>query len=267
MTASLSPHRVASPTDLTEDAALAFRQRGFLAIDRLIDDGVLAQLRSAYDDVIDGKRAAVGDRHLGGVIRQVKDPSTAHPLFADNPAIDVGIRIAATVFGHDRFARFYEMLIDKPAGTVHETPWHQDLGYFGKPVASEGTPGGLEDIQVWVALDDVDVDNGCMQFVPRAFGEPAVAHVVVSGDPNDEGRLIAVADVGALGVDNAVACPLPAGGCTMHFVSTPHYTGPNLTTDRRRRAYIFNIGPAGLGAQVAKQFEREWNREFNNGAV
>jgi hypothetical protein len=35
----------------------------------------------------------------------------------------------------------------------------------------------------------------------------------------------------------AVACPVPAGGCTMHASYTLHYAGPN-TSPRPRRAYI-----------------------------
>jgi hypothetical protein len=251
-------HRIADLGEFDDEVAAATLRRGFLAIERLVDHSTLDDLRGAYDDVIDRRVTAAGDRHLGGIIRQVKDPSTAHSLFADNPAIDAGRWLAARLFGHDRVARFYEMLIDKPAGTPHETPWHQDLGYFGKPVAAEGTPGDLDDIQVWLALDDVDESNGCMQFIPTPFGSPARAHVVASGDPNDEGRLVALADPAALDLDGNVACPLPAGGCTVHFVSTPHFTGANMTSDRNRRAYIFNIGPTGFAAATKAAFERDW---------
>jgi ectoine hydroxylase-related dioxygenase (phytanoyl-CoA dioxygenase family) len=253
-------HRIATLAELDHPARVAFLARGFLAVDRFVDDHALDGLRAAYDDVIARRTVAAGDRQLGGIIRQVKAPSTAHPVFAANDAIAAGVRVASQLFGHEHFDRFYEMLIDKPAGTPHATPWHQDIGYFGRPVVRPGTSGRLEDIQIWVALDDVDEGNGCMQFLETPFGSPALAHVVAAGDPDDEGRLVALADLAALPVERVVPCPLPAGGATMHFISTPHFTGPNLTADRPRRAYIFNIGPAGFAAASAATFEKQWGR-------
>lgn len=91
---------------------------------------------------------------------------------------------------------------------------------------------------MWLALDDVDVDNACMQFVPMPNGAPLLEHRAVSGELDDEGRLLAFAQ--PFDATAAVPAPLKAGGCTVHLISTPHYTGPNLTT-RPRRAYIFNI--------------------------
>lgn len=41
----------------------------------------------------------------------------------------------------------------------------------------------------------------------------------------------------------AVACPLPAGGMTIHQPKTLHYTGPNRT-NTPRRAYILFFGYA-----------------------
>lgn len=93
-----------------------------------------------------------------------------------------------------------------------------------------------------------------MQFVPRRHGEPSLTHTVVSGDPDDEGRLIALVDFDASG---AVPAPVPAGGCTVHLPGTPHFTGTNLTS-RPRRAYIFNIGTAALAAGASAAYTATW---------
>jgi ectoine hydroxylase-related dioxygenase (phytanoyl-CoA dioxygenase family) len=231
------------------DAPAAFLADGYACIDHFVDAPLLADIRVAYDEVISGRVQARLDRMLGGIIRQVRSPSTDHPFFVDNPAVHAGRRLAAHLFGGtaDDYAKFYEMLIDKPAGTAHETPWHQDIGYFGRPVAPPGFPTGMPDLQIWVALDDVDADNGCMQFLPRRHGEPAWEHVVASGDPDDEGRLLRCSDaaLATAPLHTAVVGSVPAGGATVHVPGTPHYTGPNLT-DRPRRAYIFNIAPRGF---------------------
>ncbi|MEM9036903.1 MAG: phytanoyl-CoA dioxygenase family protein [Actinomycetota bacterium] len=241
------PLVILDPASVSEAERDGFRERGFAVVPRLIDDHVVAELRAGYDDIISGRIAARGDRRLGDVIRQVKDPSLDHPVFAANAAVDAGVRLAAGLFGHGEYDRAYEMLIDKPSGTVSETPWHEDVGYFGRPVTPAGADTDLADIQVWVALDDVDVANGCMQYLPRAVGAPSLAHRVASGDPDDEGRLIEID--GDLDTAAAVACPLAAGGATVHTVGAPHFTGANLT-DRPRRAYIFNIGPRRFSQSV-----------------
>jgi ectoine hydroxylase-related dioxygenase (phytanoyl-CoA dioxygenase family) len=253
MDQSTLPPVVRNPAAVTDDERAAFFAAGFAVVPRLVDDAVVEELRAAYDDIIAGRTRARGDRHLGGIIRQVKDPSIDHPVFEHNAALEAGTGLAAALFGDGAFGKVYEMLIDKPSGTVHETPWHQDVGYFTMPVAPPGTDTSFEDIQVWVALDDVDEDNACMQFVPRPFGAPSLRHRVAAGDPNDEGRLIAVDE--PLDTSRAVACPLAAGGCTIHAVGTPHYTGPNAS-ERPRRAYIFNIGPAEV-SEFAQRAIRE----------
>jgi hypothetical protein len=229
-----------------DDAPGAFVDAGFACIDHFLDPSMLAEARQAYDEVVSGAVRARHDRMLGGVIRQVRSPSTDHPYFVDNDVITLGRRLAAHLFGGtaDDYDKFFEMLIDKPGGTPHARPWHQDIAYFGRPVAPTGFPTDVPDLQIWVALDDVDAENGCMQFLPRRHGEPAWAHEVASGDPDNEGRLLRLTDdaLAAAPLDEVVVGAIPAGGATAHAPGTPHYTGPNLT-GRPRRAYIFNVAP------------------------
>lgn len=222
----------------------AWERDGFAVLDRFLDPALLAELRAGYDDILLGRVAVNGDRMLGDRIRQVMCPSTAHPVFADNAAVAAGLAIARQVFGTRETYRTFDMLIDKPAGHRHETPWHQDHAYGAHPFSAAGTPIRNRTIQFWVALDDVDEDNGCMQFVPGCHREPLLEHYVASGRPDGDERLLAIVEPDKrLDLSRRVVATLPAGGCTLHCEGTPHYTGPNVTADRGRRAYIFNVGP------------------------
>jgi ectoine hydroxylase-related dioxygenase (phytanoyl-CoA dioxygenase family) len=226
---------------LTDEQRTRYEQDGFLAIERLVDEDTLQALRDAYDDVLERDVPARGDRMLGGITRQVMMPSTAHPVFDANPAIDEATEIATDVFG-TAAVRFFDMLIFKPAGHPHETPWHQDMAYADMPTAPAGRTIPLETIQFWVALDDVDEVNGCMHFVPGAHLEPLLEHVVAGGEPDDPARLLALTDAPRqLDLERVVPAPLRAGGATMHSYGTPHMTPPNRSADRPRRAYIFNL--------------------------
>lgn len=219
-----------------------FHRDGFAVIDRLVPDDALAVLRTAYDELIDGG-GAPGDRLLGGLTRQVMRPADTHPVFADNPAFRRGVAIAEALLGGP-VERAFDMLIYKQPGHPHETPWHQDASYSELPFAPAGAAVPLGALQFWVALDDVDTENGCMHFVPRRQ-HTLLQHHVASGDPDDPGRLLALDDPETqLDLSTAVAAPLRAGGCTIHSYGTPHYTPPNRSTTRPRRAYIFNLAPA-----------------------
>ena len=241
--------RISTSTRTTQLAAAqldTWERDGFLVLDRFLDPDLLAALRAGYDDILLGRVAADGDRMLGGRIRQVMCPSTAHPVFADNPAVAAGLAIARRVFGTAQAHRTFDMLIDKPVGHRHETPWHQDAAYGAHPFAAPGSAIHNGTIQFWVALDDVDEENGCMQFLPGRHREPLLEHHVVSGRPDGDERLLAVVQPEErLDLSRRVVATLPAGGCTLHAEGTPHYTGPNVSAGRARRAYIFNVGPVG----------------------
>jgi hypothetical protein len=236
----------------------AFWRDGFGVIDRLVDDHEVQRLRMAYDEILDGVVAAPGDRQLGGITRQVKGPAQAHPVFDRNAALDAAIELGTELLG-EPVIRFYDMLIFKGPGHPHATPWHQDIGYFGRPVAAPGSPAVLNDLQFWVALDDVDVENGCMHFVPGRHRDGSLEHRVCAGDPDDEGRLIEIASAeDRLDLSAVIACPLRAGGATAHLPGTPHFTPPNTSPDRPRRAYIFNLAPERFIAAAARSASKEW---------
>lgn len=231
---------------LTDEQADRFHRDGFLAVDRLIDDGAVEELRDAYDRIIAREIEAAGDRMLGGVTRQVMIPAAASETFNRNAAIGEAKAVVRRLYGVDDVKRSFDMLIFKPPGHPHDTPWHQDFAYTQRPFAPAGipTPDEPQSLQFWVPLDDVDVETGCMQFVPGLHRHGSIEHIVASGDPDDEGRLLAIPDPESrLDLSTAVACPIPAGGCTLHHPFTPHYTGPNTSADRLRRAYIVNLAP------------------------
>jgi ectoine hydroxylase-related dioxygenase (phytanoyl-CoA dioxygenase family) len=119
-------------------------------------------------------------------------------------------------------------MIDKPPRTGHDTPWHQDEAFWELDL-------GYHACAVWLALDDVDVDNGCMQFLPGSHRRGIVTHRHLYDDPMVSALVIDDVDERA-----AVPVPLAAGGATFHTQTTMHHTGPNLT-DRRRRAFAIEV--------------------------
>jgi len=101
-------------------------------------------------------------------------------------------------------------------------------------------------------LDDVDEHMGCMEFIPGVYHKPMPEHFVSSGDPEDEGRLLAMVNPERdLDLLTRVACPLKAGGATVHGYATPHYTGPNRSSTRGRPAFIFSFANPDALANIS----------------
>ncbi len=236
----------------TAEQIETFRSQGFVRVPRLIEPDILEALRQAYDLLIGRGASAAGtrDSRLGGLTRQIVRPELAHPLFESNPALDAGKALARQLRGWDEPAFFYSQLLYKPPRHPHATPWHQDDAYGAMPFAAAGSPLSHATMQFWLALDDADVDNGCMHFHPPVSGDRLLAHRVAAGEPDDDARLLGLEDEAAsIDPEAVVACPLAAGGCTIHDSGTLHYTPPNRS-ERPRRAYIFNFADPAFMARL-----------------
>lgn len=221
----------------------SFKTEGFLAIPKLADAKTVAAIGAVYDAMLDGEiDVTPTDNPLGMITRQIMMPSRYHEMFRSNPALDSAREIAKVLLKHQAPKPIFDMLIYKEPGHTATTPWHQDFSYSVMPHAPAGVSIPTDEIvQFWLALDVVDERNGCMHFVPAAHRQPMLEHYVASGAPDYSQRLLAIRDpAGSLALETAVACPLEAGGATVHNYGTPHFTSGNTTTDCRRRAYIFN---------------------------
>ena len=105
----------------------------------------------------------------------------------------------------DRMASFYgpdlvlwrsNIFVKDHGGS--ETGWHQDMNYW--PIEP------LINISAWLAIDDVDQENGCANLIP-GFHRKAIPHITA---PLDKGfREIAAPSF--VDDSNAVAMPLKAG--------------------------------------------------------
>ena len=76
-----------------------------------------------------------------------------------------------------------------------------------------------------------------MQFIPGSHKSEIVPHHSIGHDVRVHGlEMDRLPDP-----SKAVACPIPAGGCTIHSNRTMHYAGANRS-DMPRRALILGFG-------------------------
>ncbi|MCW2837692.1 MAG: phytanoyl-CoA dioxygenase [Marmoricola sp.] len=157
------------------------------------------------------------------------------------------VRLAAQLLG-DRVTFEGMHAIRNPARSGAATPWHQDQAYWDPHFEHFG-------ITVWAPLQPATLENGCMQFVPRSHHLGVQPHELIS--PDSHGLRLTAMDA----VKAVVACPLPAGGATVHFCRTLHYTGPNTTTGPRRALIVdFKAPPVPLPEPRSMPWRRpEWS--------
>jgi hypothetical protein len=217
-------------TTLARHQLESFSRNGFLPIDRIISDDELDKLRRIYDCLFSGDPGKLGGGkfHLDGqrnddgtYLPQILQPSRYFPELAAMDYHAAARGIARQVLGEALEERHGEHMIFKPPRLGAVTRWHQDQAHQNPALR-------YRNVNFWLALDDVTVDNGCLQFVSGSHRRD-----VIYEDP-------------ARFADQATACPLPAGGCTMHASYVLHYSGPNVSASARR-AYILIFRAPAIG--------------------
>ncbi len=116
------------------------------------------------------------------------------------------VGIAVELLGPD-VTLFQSMLLMKPPRFGGRKVWHQDNAYFR-----------LEPNDVfgfWIALDDADVENGCMHVIPGSHREGIGEH---GGVADDYGLSAAPRE------RDAVACVMHTGDALVFHGETYHYT-------------------------------------------
>jgi ectoine hydroxylase-related dioxygenase (phytanoyl-CoA dioxygenase family) len=130
-----------------------------------------------------------------------------------------------------------DQLLWKPGGGHEEANigWHQDYWYWR--LASEPRM-----LTFWIALDDVDESNGCMQFIPGSHG----CGLLESGNYFDRNRDAQTKALEAQGLAmTPISCHLRAGHASAHHCLTLHGSGPNRT-ERPRRSLAVHMMDGSL---------------------
>jgi ectoine hydroxylase-related dioxygenase (phytanoyl-CoA dioxygenase family) len=240
---------------LTPDQISFYRQNGFLAIDAITSQDEVAWMRGIYDDLFarrvgreEGNQfdlAGTDEEGKEAALPQILGPSDYAPELKAAQCQVNALHIARQLLGAEADGGGDHAIL-KPALIGAETPWHQDEAYWDPATA-------YNSISIWIPLQEATLENGCMWFVPGSHMFEVQPHHPINNDPRIHGLEIDEADV-----STAVACPIPAGGATIHHCRTLHYTGPNRS-DQPRRAYIVGYGLPGKPLAAARDFY--WQRQ------
>ncbi len=125
--------------------------------------------------------------------------------------------------------------------------WHQDVTYWGlePPFA----------LTAWYAVDDSDVENGCMRVIPGTHDA-----IREHGKSEREGNLLSInQEVPVTGAEEASAVDLclRAGQISLHHGALIHGSNPN-TSGRRRCGLTIRYVPPHVRPIEANSLRRPW---------
>lgn len=212
---------------LTDEQINFYRTNGFVQVDDVLTSSEVAELTEYMEEAMVSKdeNSFKTDKEDGSYYRVLNQKVntwrdhagmaryTTHPKFA---------RMAMELSGALGIRLFHDHALWKMPKDSKATPWHQDFPYW--PMKEEGA------LSIWLTVDDVDQNNGCMMFVPGSHKAGKLTGINLIEPQN----IFDYVKGTELENRNPVIVPLKKGSCTFHHGLTFHYAHANLTDQPRR---------------------------------
>jgi len=224
---------------VTDAEIKAYQDDGVVCLRGFFDVGWVEEIRDQIEQDISNPSGMVKNINQEGATGYFfGDTFVCHHIDGFMGAVlqSPAAQLAAAVMKSKKVNLIFDQILVKEPGTSTPTIWHQDLTYW--PVLGE------QICTLWLALDDVDIETGAVEFL-RGSHRWGQRYLAVSFDPEQQydEDLPPVPDVEAER-DNyeIVHFDMAPGDCTIHQAALLHYAPPNTSGERRRRAYIQRWG-------------------------
>lgn len=209
---------------LTSDQKRAFGENGFVLIEDVFGADRLAALREACDAP---KVKAVHQRYRPNEkLVHLLQLSSLDPQFRELIMDPMITERVASLIGPDIQLQHSKLCTKPPLSGCGAFPWHQDFSF------NPHTNADL--VTVILALDDADVDNGCITFLEGSHGLGPLNHSV-------DGWHATGCQEPCYWEETArhVSVPMRAGSMTIHHAFTLH-SSPNTQSGLPRRYVAFH---------------------------
>ncbi len=209
------PAGVAQPQKLTRAQIETFNRDGYISGLRIFSDAEMAGQRRYFDELLARVLASGQDNY------SIK---TAHLLYGKVYDLLTDARIVAYVKDllGENVVGWGSHYFCKLPGDGRTVGWHQDAGYW--PLSPSKA------LTVWLALDDADVANACMRFIPGShhYGH-LTSQLTEESDSSILNQIVPEAERFGAPVDNV----LRAGEISIHTDLLLHGSEANNSTRRR----------------------------------
>jgi phytanoyl-CoA hydroxylase len=210
----------------------AFDSDGFVVIRGFLSGDSLQQLQDNLDRYISkvvpnlpDSDAFYDDKNRPETLKQMQRIEQHDAFFAEYLHDPLWTTTAAALFGEPVKAPTGFEWFNKPPNTQHATPPHQDNFYFCL------TPPKV--LTVWLALDPVDEENGCLRYIKGSHRPGLRPHNRTKTLGFSQG----ISDYSDR--DRALEIPIPAqpGDVLIHMGNTIHRADANRSATRHRRSF------------------------------
>jgi Phytanoyl-CoA dioxygenase (PhyH) len=246
----VSPDRI-KPDGLDIDQIAVLGHRGFSSFENIASPDEIADLKGICERLIFAGAGAkegalfdfIGDNPLASTgLTQLSMPSNFNPRLRKTDYHKRLHSLAKQVLGPKaRFAG--DHLFYKPPVAGPETPWHQDEAFHDPRFT-------YREVSFWLPLQPATIENGCLRFIPGSHQWSVQPHRKLVGKERSHG----IECYDGFDPEEAVFCPIPVGGCTVHLGRTLHGAGPNVTGNARIAYVVVFDVPATISTEY---------REFN----
>lgn len=228
---------------LSGEQVRSFDERGYLAPVRVLEDGQVEALRAELAEVMNPSHPG---HHLfyefhsnestdpGTVLFHALGAWRVSPAFHDllwNPRFTVPA--AQLLRGGVRF--WHDQLFCKPPRHGGIVAWHQDYSYWTRTIP-------MAHLTCWIALDDVTIENGCLQYVPGSHRWNLLPITGLAGGMDAIREVLTPEQRDAF---VPVAVEVRKGEASFHHPLTVHGSAANRS-DRPRRGAVINVVRDGV---------------------
>lgn len=208
-----------------------FEEEGYVSIPGFLSAEELSTLKLAVSSFIENKLQVMAKNHYfyedaadPSTLKQMQDLEKYDEWFAAMALNGKFIGLAAGLLGEEVICKTVEYF-NKPPKIGKATPPHQD-GYYFMIQPQQA-------VTMWLALEEVDESNGCVKYVKGSHKKGMRTH----GRTSTLGFSQGIVDFGTIeDLHDEVAFPAQPGDLLVHHSLTIHRAGPNITTDRTRKA-------------------------------
>ncbi|MDG2468469.1 MAG: phytanoyl-CoA dioxygenase family protein [Pirellulaceae bacterium] len=207
-----------------------FQRNGFIKIPGFLgNDELQALLDFVHRFILDAVQHLPREDVFFEEIDNPNSLKQIQRLFAHDPQFSkmlFGSRfedLARTLLGND-VQGVNLQYFNKPPGIGKPTPAHQD-GYYFMLEPQEA-------VTMWLALDDVDMENGCVRYIPQSHLNGLLPHRPTQTLGFSQG----LANYPPTKALPETAIPAQPGDLLVHHALTVHRADANQSADRQRQS-------------------------------
>ncbi len=239
-------------TSITSGDLLHFQQQGYVVLREYLSAGeanqMLLEVQRFVEKVIPQlapEEAFYEDKSRPETLKQIHR-MCEHDSFFSEQMTGARFRPLAEALLQSEVVEKNMQYFDKPPAIGKPTPPHQD-GYYFMLEPNEA-------LTMWLALDDVDEENGCVRYIPGSHLTGMRAH----GKSGTLGFSQGIQDYSESDIQAEQPIHAAPGDLIIHHSMTIHRANGNQSTIRHRRAMgmVYYSAEASVASDQVKAYQQ-----------